>query len=158
MARKKGRFAKRVLGILSISHLYVIGVIALIVVLGYPFVRGTSRLGRHEADGLAFDIRVTVLNGCGTQGVAEDVAFFLREAGFDIVGTGNADAFDYERTLVVDRCGSPDKVDRVSRALKCRNVLTQRVASPASDVIVVVGSDWRDLRPGAQGRYTRSAS
>lgn len=146
MARRKGGSAKRLLGWLSISHLYVLGVVLLAVVLGYPCLRGRTKGVTDETQDLSFDIRVMVLNGCGVRGVAEDVASSLRDYGFDIVGTGNADAFDYRHSLVVDRCGSLEKAERVSRALDCRHVLIQRVRGPGSDVVVVVGADWQDLR------------
>lgn len=143
---------------LSITHLYVAGVVALVVALGYPFLRGGGRREAPETVDLAFDIRVTVLNGCGAEGVAEDVAASLRDAGFDIVGTGNADAFDYERTLVVDRCGSGEKALEVGRALDCKLVLKQRVSAPNSDVVVVIGSDWPELRLKGRGNHAKGLS
>ena len=69
----------------------------------------------------------------------------MRDAGFDIVGTGNADAFDYEHTLVIDRCGLTDKAVTVGKTLRCERVIVQRIAASASDVVVVVGSDWANL-------------
>ena len=157
MARKGSGPASRLLGRLGITHLYVVGVVALIVVLGYPLLRGRDREAQETVD-LAFDIRVMVLNGCGSEGVAEDVAASLREAGFDIVGTGNADAFDYERTLVVDRCGLSEKALRVGQVLDCKLVLTQRVSAPSSDVVVVIGSDWPELRLRGRGNHAKGLS
>ncbi len=144
-------------GRFSITHVYVVGVVALIAVLGYPLLRGERREAPATVD-LSFDIRVMVLNGCGAEGVAEDVAASLREAGFDIVGTGNADAFDYERTLVVDRCGSSEKALKVGQALECKLVLTQRVNAPNSDVVVVIGSDWPELRLRGRGNHAKGMS
>ena len=43
MARKGSGPASRLLGRLGITHLYVVGVVALIVVLGYPLLRGRDR-------------------------------------------------------------------------------------------------------------------
>ncbi|MBN1504658.1 MAG: LytR C-terminal domain-containing protein [Candidatus Eisenbacteria bacterium] len=157
MAKKRGGSVGSVFARLSITHLYVVGVVVLVVVLVYPLLRGEKQRQR-EPVGLALDVRVMVLNGCGAEGVAEDVAASLRDGGFDIVGTGNADAFDYEHTLVVDRCGSGEKALKVGRALDCGLVLTQRVSAPSSDVVVVVGSDWRDLRLSGSGNRARRPS
>jgi len=157
VARKGSGSAGGLFGRLSVTYLYVIGVVVLIVVLGYPLLRGDKRREQEPVD-LAFDIRVMVLNGCGAEGVAEDVAASLRDAGFDIVGTGNADAFDYEHTLVVDRCGSSEKALKVGRALDCGLVLTQRVNAPNSDVVVVIGSDWPELRLSVRGNRARGLS
>ncbi len=157
MARKGRGAASGAFGRLSITYLYAIGIVVLVAALAYPFLRRGARQAPETA-GLAFDIRVMVLNGCGAEGVAEDVAATLRDAGFDIVGTGNADAFDYDRTLVVDRCGSGEKALKVGQALGCRLVLTQRVNAPSSDVVVVIGSDWPDLRLKTSGNRAKGLS
>ena len=157
MARKGKGVASRAFGRLSITYLYAVGVVVLVIALGYPFLRRAAREEPETAD-LSFDIRVMVLNGCGAEGVAEDVAATLRDAGFDIVGTGNADAFDYDRTLVVDRCGSSEKALKVGRALDCRFVLKQRVSAPSSDVVVVIGSDWPELRLKSSGNHAKGLS
>ena len=157
MARKGKGGASRALGRLSITYLYAVGVVVLVLALAYPFLRRGARQKPETVD-LSFDIRVMVLNGCGSEGVAEDVAATLRDAGFDIVGTGNADAFDYDRTLVVDRCGSSEKALKVGQALDCRLVLTQRVSAPNSDVVVVIGSDWPELRLKSSGNHAKGLS
>jgi hypothetical protein len=46
------------------------------------------------------DLRISVLNGSGTAGVAGDIADILRELGYTIGTTGNADNFDYEGIVV----------------------------------------------------------
>jgi LCP family protein required for cell wall assembly len=46
------------------------------------------------------EVRVTVLNGSGEPGVAGEAADDLTRAGFEVVGVGNADSFDYERSLI----------------------------------------------------------
>jgi hypothetical protein len=134
----------------------VVGVGLLILALSYPLLR-TDEAGEGDwRKDSSFDTRITVLNGCGTEGIAEEVSSCLRDAGFDIVGTGNADAFDYERTIVIDRCGSRDKARRVAEALQCERVMLQRVRAPASDVTVVVGGDWARLK--ALAEWKRKAS
>jgi len=144
MGQKKGAVLKRIFGPLKLTHVYVAGVLVLLVALAYPLIKPSNKRATW-AENPTFDIRIEVLNGCGTEGVAEEVASCLRDSGFDIVGTGNADAFDYEHTLVVDRCGSFDKASKVGKTLQCDRVMVQRVAASANDVVVVVGSDWADL-------------
>lgn len=146
MGQKKGALPdlKRIFGPLRLTHVYVAGVLVLFIALVYPLIRPTNKKATWT-ENPTFDIRIQVLNGCGTEGVAEEVASCLRDSGFDIVGTGNADAFDYEHTLVVDRCGLFDKAVKVGKALQCDRVMVQRTAASANDVVVVVGSDWSDL-------------
>jgi len=146
MARKKGAPLRSRFHPLRLTHVYVAGVVVLIFALAYPLLRSSEKEKVTWAENPSFDIRIQVLNGCGTEGVAEEVASCLRDAGFDIVGTGNADAFDYDHTLVVDRCGLMYKAVKVGKVLQCDRVMVHRIAAPATDVAVVVGSDWADLQ------------
>jgi hypothetical protein len=145
VGRKKDAPLKGILGPLKLTHIYVAGVAVLFFALAYPLLRASNNKKVTWTENPSFDIRIQVLNGCGAEGVAEEIASCLRDAGFDIVGTGNADAFDYEHTLVIDRCGSRDKAIKVGKTLQCDRVMVQRIAAPASDVAVVVGSDWAGL-------------
>ncbi|UCF79611.1 MAG: LytR C-terminal domain-containing protein [Candidatus Eiseniibacteriota bacterium] len=146
MARRKRSQAREMLARIRLKHLYMVGVGLLILALSSPLLK-RDRVEKAEwEEDPSFDTRVLVLNGCGTEGVADDVSACLRDAGFDIVGTGNADAFDYQRTIVIDRCGSREKAQRVGDALECERVMLQRATAPVSDVIVVVGADWGSLK------------
>ena len=84
---------------------------------------------------------VEVLNGCGVGGIAENVAEGLRSQGFDIMFVGNADDFDYEDTLVVDRSGDRDKARAVAMALGESEMIRQVRSAFFVDVTVIVGSD-----------------
>lgn len=46
------------------------------------------------------DLSISVLNGSGTAGVAGDVADVLRDLGYTIADTGNADNFEYEGIVI----------------------------------------------------------
>lgn len=117
MGRKKP--LKGILGRTSLTYIFVAAVIVLIAALVYPLLTSPEKKKKTWTENPSFDIRIEVLNGCGTEGVAEQVASCLRDAGFDIVGTGNADAFDYTHTLVIDRCGLMDKAVKVGESLRC---------------------------------------
>ncbi len=150
VGRKKNSRTRQPLGRIKVTHLYMVGVGILILALSYPLLkRDENGEGNWRVDS-SFDTRVMVLNGCGTEGIAEEVSSCLRDAGFDIVGTGNADAFDYEQTIVIDRCGSKDKAQKVAEILQCKQVMLQRVGAPASEVLVVVGGDWARLKALAE--------
>jgi len=157
MGRKKRGQLKNAFGPFRLTYILVAAVVVLMVALAYPLMKPASKKKAAWAENPSFDIRIQVLNGCGTEGVAEEVASCLRDAGFDIVGTGNADAFDYAHTLVIDRCGQAEKAANVGKSLQCDRILVQRIASPASDVVVLVGADWTSLalvREGREGKGT----
>jgi len=95
-------------------------------------------------------IRVAVLNGCGRTGLAGMFAEKLRNEGFDVVNGmgGNADSFDFDVSVVVDRkSGAPKKAETVARVLGIGHVLLQRSDDPylIEDVVVILGRDWHTL-------------
>ncbi len=94
-------------------------------------------------------IRVAVLNGCGREGLAVVFSQKLRTLGFDVVNGngGNADSFDFDFSVVVDRKGNKNNAEAVAKALGIKNVLDQYSANPYTieDVVVVLGRDWDSL-------------
>jgi hypothetical protein len=86
-------------------------------------------------------IKVEVLNGTRTKGLARRATQLLREHGFDVVGSGtNPDQM--ATTLVLDRSGHPDWAARVGRAMN-GTVLERPDSSRYLDVTVILGADWR---------------
>jgi hypothetical protein len=94
-------------------------------------------------------IRVAVLNGCGRPGIALPFVEKLRKDGMDVVNGvgGNADSFEFDHSVVVDRRGDIKKAERVSNLLGIKEILAQRSESPylIEDVVVVIGRDWDTL-------------
>lgn len=91
------------------------------------------------------EISVTVRNGGGIAGSASMAAERLRARGFVIGEVGNANQFVYEETLVVYR-DAEDAAALVARELNTDRLVQSRgMYSFDSDILVVVGSDWRSL-------------
>jgi len=94
-------------------------------------------------------IRIALLNGCGSEGLALKFADVLRAHGFDVVNGngGNADSFDFDTSVVVDRKGDREKALIVAEFLGIEYVLDQYSANPYTieDVVVVLGRDWDSL-------------
>ncbi|MGH7542544.1 MAG: LytR C-terminal domain-containing protein [Gemmatimonadota bacterium] len=86
-------------------------------------------------------IRVEVRNGSGTAGAAERVTELLRRRGFDVVDFGNADRFDHERTVVLDRIGRPDYAREVAAAFQGLPIESAPDSSLYLDVTVRIGRD-----------------
>jgi hypothetical protein len=92
------------------------------------------------------DVRIKILNGSGISGKASVVKDFFTEKGYSDILTGNADAFDYETTVVQIK---KDKTDIKSLI---QEDITSQVPSPkfetleeaeAADVVVIVGTDFK---------------
>ncbi len=94
-------------------------------------------------------IRVAILNGSGREGLAALCARKLRSKGFDVVnGLGeNADSFDFDVSVVVDRIGDMGKARYCAEKLGIDEIVEQRVDNPyiIEDVAVVLGRDWNTL-------------
>ena len=107
-----------------------------------PLDKGTETAPRVTA-------KIAVLNGCGRDGIASQFARKLRDMGFDVVNGlgGNADSFDFDISVVVDRRGDREKVQSVAAAAGIETVLDQRSDNPylVEDLAVIIGRDWNTL-------------
>jgi len=138
----------------SLALTVLIGALALLVLfLTYSLVdrhllRPPVDTGRQGAsDGGV--IQIDVLNGCGASGAATSVRDYLRARGFDVVEMRNYKSFDVEHSLVVDRTGSASNAEKVAYALGIdRSRIIQQINTDYFvDVSVVVGRDYRSLKP-----------
>jgi hypothetical protein len=97
-------------------------------------------------------VRVEVRNAAGVAGVARSVTDLLRAEGFDVVQYGNAQSFDRDSTVVIDRVGREELAEGVANALGIRNVLVEPDPDLYVDVTVMLGRDWAD-RAGEADRF-----
>lgn len=86
-------------------------------------------------------IKVEVLNGTRTRGLARRATAYLRELGFDVVGSGTVTE-QRATTVVFDRSSHPDWAKRVGQAMKAP-VEARPDSSRYLDVTVILGADWR---------------
>ncbi len=88
-------------------------------------------------------VRVVVYNGVGKPGAAGEAAQALIRSGFRVVDTKNADRFDYEKTQIVVRRGTIAQGDSVRDALGVGDVTQNPSSADVTDVIVIIGKDYR---------------
>lgn len=93
------------------------------------------------------EIRIKVLNGSGISGKASDVKAFLTEKGYQEILTGNAEGFDFDKTVVQIKKDQEKKL----KPLIAEDI-TSQVSSPtfetldedeASDMVIIVGTDFK---------------
>jgi hypothetical protein len=92
---------------------------------------------------------VQVLNGCGAKGVANVFADALREKRYDVVAVGNADTFDYEKSVLINRGRVENKeVEKIASVLGVSKdrILNIESQTSQSDVDLIIGSDYQNLR------------
>jgi hypothetical protein len=86
-------------------------------------------------------IKVEVLNATRTKGLARRATLYLRERGFDVVGSGNVTE-QRATTIVYDRSSHPEWARLVARAMNAP-ITTRPDSSRYLDVTVLIGADWR---------------
>jgi hypothetical protein len=87
--------------------------------------------------------RVIVYNGVGTPGLAGVVAQQLIKSGFRVVDSGNADNFDHPTTLILLFHGTQADAESVRRSLGVGQVVVQSAPQDLTDMIIIVGADYR---------------
>jgi hypothetical protein len=86
-------------------------------------------------------IKVEVLNGTRTRGLARRATIYLRDRGFDVVGSGT-ESEPRANTVVYDRSSHPEWARLVARAVNAP-VVSRPDSSRYLDVTVILGADWR---------------
>lgn len=86
-------------------------------------------------------IKVEVLNATQIRGLARRATAYLRDRGFDVVGSGNV-AEQRAKTIVYDRSTHPEWARLVGRAMNAP-VVERPDSSRYLDVTVLLGADWR---------------
>jgi hypothetical protein len=99
------------------------------------------------------DVKVRVLNGTGTAGVAGDTAGELSRAGFSPSGSGDADTFGYARTEIHYPAAAQAKAAFLARYLGGAGKLVSDPAVKGTDLVLIVGTDWKGVTApaGSQG-------
>ncbi len=121
------------------SVLYSAGVLVLLAAVIYVAVSVYGLVAPRPSREV--ESAVLVMNGCGAEDIGLLTARYLRDRGLDVVDFKNADSFDYEETIVVDRAGDMGAALEVARMLRVRNVIQQIPETPLEDIIIIVGAD-----------------
>jgi len=102
-------------------------------------------------------VRVEVLNGAGTAGLAARVAAEARQAGFVVTATGNAGSFTYTQAVIHYAPGQLAKAQALEAQVVGGALLRADPSLTGADVALVVGAQWQGLK-GAPGPGASSAT
>ncbi|MBI5600092.1 MAG: LytR C-terminal domain-containing protein [Gemmatimonadetes bacterium] len=96
-------------------------------------------------------IKVEVLNATSTRGLGRLATAWLRDQGFDVVGTGTAPSAErLDSTLVLDRSGHADWAQLAAMAMGGARVEARPDSLRYVDLTVLIGRSWR---PPPQSLY-----
>jgi hypothetical protein len=101
-------------------------------------IRVTS--GVRAPDGAR--VRVQVLNGTKTRGLARRATMLLRDRGFDVVETGTVTS-GRDTTVVLDLSGHPDWAKSIAKLFPPARVQARADSSRYLDIAIVIGTAWR---------------
>ena len=85
-------------------------------------------------------MRIEILNGNGTSGLAGAWAQWLRERGFDVVNVADADGTDYQVTQVISSPSDTVLAQELATVLTFGEAITGMVPADA-DILVLLGKD-----------------
>lgn len=95
-------------------------------------------------EGASKTLTIQVLNGSGTKGEAGKVASLLKAAGYSISSTGNADTFDYQKTVIQIKKSKASFATQLKKDLSVSYIVDPTVQTLAesteADAIVIVGA------------------
>lgn len=94
-------------------------------------------------------IRIAVMNATSVRGLARRATQVLRDAGFDVVETGNSRT-PRDSVVVIDHTGHPEWARLAALALGGARIESRADTTRFLDLTILVGSAWR---PPAQPFY-----
>jgi len=117
----------------------------------FPSLNNTPNLATKIYDlNPVLDIEVEILNGCGEPGLAAKFSDLLRNIRVDVVRSENADHFDYDKTILIQRNEKIFGMKMVASALgfdieNPKQVIT--IADPNLDVdlTLIIGKDFKSI-------------
>ena len=120
------------------------GLAGLILIVSILFVACREQRESGSTSDLMPAIRVRVLNGCGYRNAASDFGNYLAQYNIDVIGTGNAAKFIYNRSIIVVKRDDPQDLERLMRYTG----ITRRVYAIDTHSVesfqIIVGRDFRD--------------
>jgi polyisoprenyl-teichoic acid--peptidoglycan teichoic acid transferase len=89
--------------------------------------------------------RIIILNGTTNGLVTERTAKYLQTQGFQITTFGNADRFDYAKTVLIDYAGNKNAtVNALAKVFHVESANIRRVTDikTDADIRIILGADW----------------
>lgn len=121
----------------------------MLILLVLIIVFGASLYHHFEVKGIKRSVfenallRVEVLNGCGVDDLALIVSDELRKMGFDVVEIGDAESYDFEKTVIIDRTDPKLRnARRLGRIIGCSCLGKDIDSLLYIDVTVLLGKDY----------------
>ncbi|PKM83514.1 MAG: hypothetical protein CVU88_02595 [Firmicutes bacterium HGW-Firmicutes-13] len=91
----------------------------------------------------AGSIKVEILNGTGKTDSASQAAEMLRERGYEIIKSGNADHFDYQQSQVISRIEDIEPAKDIAVLIPGSQLLKETIDDYEAQVTIIIGHNYR---------------
>ena len=133
---------KPILYILSII-LLVISVYSLKIYLKSDNINDITYQTNLESN-IVIKAEIEILNGCGESGIANLYANFLRQKGFDVIESKNANNFNYLNTnILVHKKEMMPVAQELAKILEIKEV--KLIERGIWDLSLIIGKDYKKL-------------
>ena len=92
-------------------------------------------------------ITIEIHNGCGIPKLANLYTEFLRNEGFDVIDSKNADSFNYLKSQILHHNGDKDRSIALSKVMNINDSLVINFQSDnlVHDLTLILGHDYKEL-------------
>jgi hypothetical protein len=96
------------------------------------------------------DVEIEILNGCGEPGLAAKFSQLLRTERVDVVRSENADHFEYDKTILIQRNENVEGMKYVAAVLDFDINNTEKVMMSVDpnvdvDLTLIIGKDYLSI-------------
>lgn len=91
-------------------------------------------------------LKLTVLNGNGRSGIAQQVANILRSEGYEVVSLGNAQHFDFQETQIVVLEKDKHRVEQLAILLDASILVQTGDGQQSGTATIIVGGNFNSQR------------
>ncbi len=108
-----------------------------------------AKLNTQEKMKKEVDIVIELINGNGVSGICEKYKDFFTRKGVDVINVGNAENFNYDKTVMYLHTDSYKKARKISKLLgvEINTVLMKTTPAVNCDISIVLGKDYKELKP-----------
>lgn len=85
---------------------------------------------------------IEVLNGTDIPGLAKSVKILFESLGITVLSIGNADNFNYQDTIIINKKAADQDAGRIKEILNCGIVENDFNPESESDIIIILGRDY----------------
>ncbi|HNX00362.1 MAG TPA: LytR C-terminal domain-containing protein [Candidatus Cloacimonadota bacterium] len=129
------------------KRLLLILVVVLLIALtiGIIVYRHYAMEKKAQVEATLPSIKISLLNGCGFEGAASEMTDFLGKKNIEIVATGNAPKFIYNKTIIVVKKMDQGDLQRLMEMTGIQQWTMAETDYPIAPFVIIIGKDYEQL-------------